>query len=102
DAPAQLLEFNGDTCRSALTKIAEAFGMEYRLAGKNIYLQKSVGTATMLTFEYGRGKGLYTLTRTSIDNKSLITRVYGFGSKRNIDLNYRNGATRLVFEERKL
>jgi len=102
NAPEQLLSFSGDTCRSALTKIAEAFGMEYRLAGKNIYLQKSVGSPTTLTFEYGRGKGLYSLTRNSIDDKSLVTRVFGFGARKNLDIDYRTGATRLVFEERKL
>ncbi|WP_425628884.1 phage tail protein [Cellulophaga lytica] len=101
-APAQTITFSNDTCRTALTKIAEAFGMEYRLHGKDIYLQYTVGVTTNLTFEYGRGKGLYTLSRNSIDNKNLVTRVYGFGARKNISTDYRSGTTRLVFEDRKL
>ena len=102
EAPAQTLSFSDDSCRSALTKIAEAFELEYRLAGKAIYLQKSVGNQTTLQFEYGRGLGLYALNRNRIDDKNIVTRVYGFGARRNIDTSYRDGATRLVFGSRYL
>ncbi len=102
DAEARTLSFSNDSCRTALTKIAEAFGMEYRLAGKSIYLQKTVGFDTTLRFEYGRGKGLYTLSRNSIDEKSLVTRVFGFGARKNLGPDYRDGSSRLVFEERYL
>lgn len=101
-AEPQTLVFTDDTCRTALSKIAEAFEMEYSLAGKAITLKKSVGIATSLEFEYGRGKGLYNLQRTGIAEKNLVTRVYGFGGRKNIDFDYRDGATRLVFEDRKL
>lgn len=101
-APLQTISFIDDTCRTALTKIAEAFGMEYRLAGKAIYLQKSVGANTTLEFEYGRGKGLYTISRSSVEDKGLLTRVFGFGARKNIGIDYRDGASRLVFEERLL
>jgi len=99
-AEAQTLSFANDTCRQALTKVAEAFEMEYRLSGKAIYLQKSVGAQTAYSFEYGRGKGLYSLNRETVDEKGLLTRVFGFGARKNIDTSYRNGATRLVFEDR--
>lgn len=101
-AEPQTLTFSDDTCRTALTRIAEAFDMEYRLAGKAIYLQTSVGVATVLQFEYGRGKGLYSITRTTVDEKSLLTRVFGFGARKNLGPDYRNGSTRLVFENRYL
>lgn len=101
-AAAQTLSFNGDSCRTALTKIAEAFGMEYRLSGKNITLKTSVSIATTLSFAYGRGNGLYTLQRNSIDRNNLVTKVYGFGSRKNIGVGYRDGAPRLVFAERTL
>lgn len=101
-AEPQTLTFSDDTCRTALTRIAEAFGMEYRLAGKAIYLQKTVGAATLLSFEYGRGKGLYSITRNTVNEKSLLTRVFGFGARRNLGPDYRNGSTRLVFENRYL
>lgn len=103
DADAiQTISFSNDTCRSALTKIAEAFTMEYRLSGKAVYLQKSVGAETVLQFEYGRGNGLYSIQRNSVEEKSIVTRVFGFGARKNIDIDYRDGSTRLVFEDRKL
>lgn len=100
EAVAQTLTFTDESCRSALGRIAEAFQMEYRLAGKNIFMQKNVGTSTTLQFEYGRGRGLYSLSRGTIDDKNLVTRAYGFGARKNLKEDYREGATRLVFEER--
>ncbi len=96
------ISFSGDSCRTALTKIAQAFDREYRLIGKVIYLLKTVTVNTIYSFEYGRGKGLYTLERSSIDRNNLVTRVYGFGARRNIGENYRNGANRLIFQEKYL
>lgn len=100
-APAEdiTLSFSGDSCRTALTKIAEAFDMEYRLSGRAIYLLPNVGAPTTLQFEYGRGRGLYSLSRNSIDDKALVTRLFAFGARKNIDQDYREGATRLVFED---
>ena len=102
DAPAQTLTFNEDSCRTALTKVAEAFELEYRLVNKNIYLERSVGAETTLLLEYGRGRGLYTLTRQKVEDKNVVTRVYGFGARKNLSYDYRDGAARLVFEERYL
>ena len=76
NATSQTLDFNDDSCRTALTKIAEAFAFEFRLVNKNIYLERSVGAETTLQFEYGRGRGLYSLTRNKIEDKNVVTRVY--------------------------
>ena len=100
ELPAQTLIFSGDSCRTALTKIAEAFDLEFRLVQRNIYLEKSVGADTTLQFAYGRGKGLYHLNRNKIDDTNVVTRVYGFGSQKNISYKYRDGLPRLVFDER--
>jgi hypothetical protein len=94
---SQTITYSNQSCRNALNTIAEAFGLEYKLIGKAIYMQKSINVASNLTFEYGKGKGLYKLTRRVIDDKNIITRAYGFGGTKNIDYNYRNGAHRLQF-----
>jgi hypothetical protein len=101
-AELQTLGFSGDSCRTALTKIAQAFDMEYRLIGKAIYMFRTVTVPTIYRFEYGRGKGLYTLERSSIDRNNLVTRAYGYGSRRNIGVDYRAGANRLTFQEKYL
>ncbi len=102
EAVSQTLSFNNSSCRTALTTIAEAFNLEFRLVNKAIYLERSVGADTTLQFEYGRGLGLYTLARNKIEDKNVVTRVYGFGARKNLKFDYRGGASRLVFEERKL
>ncbi|SFS30840.1 hypothetical protein [Lutibacter maritimus] len=96
------IDFVNETCRTALTKVSEAFKYEFQLVGKTIHFKKAIGTVKPYTFQYGRGNGLYSIERRQVDNKSVFTRVYGFGGTKNIPYTYRERAKRLVFEERKL
>lgn len=89
------LTFNNVKCRAALTQIAGAFGMEYDISGKSISLKKAIGTTTPNRFEYGRGKGLYKLTRLQISDQNIVTRIYGFGGTKNLPVNY--GTKKLTF-----
>lgn len=98
--PEILMEYSKDSCRSALTRIAEKYGLEFSLSGKEISLKKTVGRVTAHRFEYGRGKGLYSIERKQVVDQNVVTRVYGFGGSKNIRYDYRNGAKQLVFEER--
>lgn len=98
----QTLTFEGVSCRRALEDIAAAFNMEYRITGKVIDLKTSVGTDTAFSFQYGKEKGLYELSRLRVDDKRIITRVYGFGGSKNLGYTYRAGAKRLLFEDLKL
>lgn len=98
----QTLTYVKESCRQALTTMVEAFGLEFRLVGKAIYLVETVATDTTLTFEYGQGNGLYSLLRKAVDDANVVTRVYGFGGTRNLSFDYRNGLKNLVFEERYL
>lgn len=95
-------EFANDNCRTALTKLAEAYNFEFELVGKTINLKEAVGTVRDITFKYGQNQGLYTLTRKTVEDKNLITRLYAYGSTKNLPYTYRNRAKRLVFEERTL
>jgi hypothetical protein len=97
-----LLDFVNETCLEALNKVSETFKYEFELVGKTINFTKVIGTVRDLTFEYGRGLGLYNLERKQVDSKAVFTRVFGFGGTKNINFDYRNRAIRLVFEERKL
>lgn len=100
ETEVQTLTYVNENCRTALNTMAEAFGLEFRLVGKAIYLVNTIAVDTTLNFEYGKGKGLYTLTRQAVDDANVVTRVYGFGSTRNIDYDYRDGQKKLVFESR--
>src|SRR6202012_1747074 len=46
------------------------------------------------TLEYGKGQALYSVSRQNTNQPgsiSIITRLYAYGSNRNIDINYRGG-----------
>lgn len=102
DSELKTFEFVNDNCRTALTKLTEAYNFEFMLEGKTVHLKSAVGTVRDLTFKYGQGNGLYNLTSKPVESKTLVTRLYAYGSTKNLIYTYRNRAKRLVFEERYL
>lgn len=94
------IDYLNFSCRVALTTIAEKFTLEYDVNNQVINMVQKVGRDTNLSFEYGIYKGLYSLNRKSISDKNVKTKIYGFGSTRNLPANYRTGEKRLVFEEK--
>jgi hypothetical protein len=99
ETETKTIVFSNENCWKALMKVAEAFALEWTLTGKSISMVKSVGTETLLSFEYGRNVGLNKLERVQVQDQNIVTKVYGFGSMTNIPDTYRNRAKRLVFEE---
>jgi len=98
----KLIDFINENCRTALTKIASAFNFEFEVNNKVINFKDAVGTVTEWEFEYGKGNGLYSIERRAFESKNIFTRVYGYGSTRNIPYTYRDRQKRLVFESRYL
>jgi len=94
------IDYVNESCRTALTRIAEAYAFEFELVGKVIHFKKAIGTLKPYTFEYGHTKGLYEIERAPVDNKTLVTKLYAYGSTRNLKYNYRERAKRLVFESK--
>lgn len=92
------LQFANESCKSALTRVAQAFGFEFDVVGKAISLKATIGSALGYSFEYGRNNGLYKIERQQVADQNIITKVWGFGSTKNIPSSYRDGAQRLVFE----
>jgi hypothetical protein len=89
------LTFSEDSCLSALAKIAEAFGTEYWIIGKTIQLTK-ISYDTGVTFKLGKFKGLYELGRQNTSNSSVITRLYPYGSDKNLPADYGSKKLRLT------
>jgi len=87
--------FSEQSCRTALTQVAEAFELEYSIEDKVINLVESIGSDTSHLFQYGRGRGLYSLTRRILD-EPFATRWYGYGGTQNIAATYRDGLGRLT------
>lgn len=88
------ISFSNINCLAALSTLADEFKTEFWVIGKTIHFTTK-GTASGLTFEYGKGKGLYDIRRSNKDGSSIITRLYAFGSTRNIPSNYRSYSNRL-------
>jgi hypothetical protein len=88
DTSERYIEFSNESCRSALTRVAQEFGLEYRCFAWNIDLVKKVGFTLNQTFQYGRGKGLYSLERNSVNDKNVITKLYAFGGEINLPADY--------------
>ncbi len=78
------VEFDSTYILDALTMVAQAMKAEWDIKGKVISLKKTVGTPRALTFEYGKGKGLYSLTRKSLQDKKIVTRAYARGGDKNL------------------
>lgn len=86
--------FSEQSVRVALTDVAERFGLEYQVINKRIHLVKRIGVDYDITLEYGKGKGLQSVTRQAAD-KPYATIWYGFGGTQNLPENYRDGMDRL-------
>ncbi|MFD1770858.1 hypothetical protein [Sphingobacterium suaedae] len=82
------LSFDEIDCYSALNDIAQALGCEWDIVGKSISLKKTIGRATTLSFAYGKGNGLYELTRNIVDNSKIVTRAYASGGTENLPQGY--------------
>lgn len=97
ETPIKTLGFKNESCRNALTRVCQEYGLEFRCSGRHITIKKDVGYLTTQTFEHGQGKGLYSLTRRNVDEKSITTRLIVQGSDKNLNYDYRGGAKRLMF-----
>lgn len=98
DSGEKLMDFINENCRTALTKIASAFNFEFEVVGKTINFKNAIGNLTAYTFKYGKNNGLYSIERRAFESQNVFTRVYGYGSTRNIPYTYRDRKKRLVFE----
>lgn len=92
------ITFGSDDCLSALQKICQEFKTDFWIKtenGKFVINTGDFGNTIPITFEYGKGKGLYSLTRQSVDDTKVINRLIANGGTNNIKAGYRNYSTRL-------
>lgn len=83
----KVLDFSKESCYNILARLAEEFETEFTIIGKTIHLIKKQNDTGKI-FKVGKLKGLYEITRTNIDSTSLITRLYAYGSERNLPPDY--------------
>lgn len=99
DSDVKTISFSNLNCLQALQQnICKEFEVEFEILQsgnvKTINVKK-VGQITTEVYEYGMGKGLYTLTRRSVKEATIVNRLYPEGSTENLKPGYRNFSTRL-------
>ena len=91
----KLLSFSESNCMQVLQRLCEEFEGEFYFDGKDICFTDKAGSDPGLTFKYHQG--LRNITRQTLSEKNIVTRLYAFGSKRNLVSNYRDYSRRLKF-----
>ncbi len=79
---------------AVLGRLAQQFGTEYFIQGKKIHLDKRQ-VDRGITLSHGKNKGLYEIDRQVSNDSAVVTRLYAFGSDKNLPPDYRDYATRL-------
>ena len=91
------LSFREESCLAVIQRLASEFECEFELSTKEIKFT-DIGSDSGLSFSYGKNKGLYDLTRQTVSSKNIVTRLYAYGSERNLDKDYRTYSKRLMFD----
>lgn len=99
NAETKTITFGDDSCLSALQKICDEFKTDFWIKIENnkiVIHTGDFGRKLPINFEYGKGKGLYSLNRSNIDDNDIINRLYVLGGTENIPNGYRNFSTNLL------
>lgn len=93
EGEARTLTFSNESCSAVLSRLADEYETEYSVSGNTIHLT-AVNRETNLILQYG--STLYDIERVNIDSTDIITRLYPFGSEKNLAADYRAGSKRLL------
>nr|UWH99898.1 MAG: Prophage endopeptidase tail [Bacteriophage sp.] len=84
-----------DNCLSVLQTLCseDKFGVEFEIERVNgvyvINIKKTIGQTLPFVLEYGKGKGLYFISRENVSSSNIVTRLKVYGSTENITSKYR-------------
>lgn len=90
----QTIEFSAQNCLQVLNTLASTFNTEFFCEGKviNIYQRQN---SSNIVLSVGQDQALLSLTEGDQNSANIITRLYAYGSTKNISASYRSGAQRL-------
>ena len=81
------ISISQSNCWSAVSLFNTEYGLNFYISGRTITVGDA-GTAIDFTFQYGKGKGLYKIERTSDTDQGIVTRIRAYGGTENIGDNY--------------
>ena len=93
------LSFSSDNCLSALQKICQEYKVEFWIkqeAGKFKIHTGAFGNTIPTILEYGKGNGLYSLSRKNVNDNEVVSRLYVNGGSTNIPNEYRGFSKNLL------
>lgn len=94
DTDFKTLTYTQTNCLNVLQNLCKEWGLEFEI-GRNgaervLTLKEHVGETFAQRFEYGRTGGAYKIERNTPTNKNIITRLFCFGSDKNLPGDYRS------------
>lgn len=93
--------FSNEKCLAVLQRLCkeENYNKEFEITEADgvctINIKNTIGSTLNTVYEYGKSKGLYNLTRETVSQKDIITRLYVFGANKNLASDYRGFSQRL-------
>ena len=99
ETTAKNLTFSNENCLNVLSRISEEFSCEYSIDFVSdqcvLNIDTKIGRDLPDIFQYGKTGGLISIKRKTVNSESLVTKLYGFGSTKNLPTAYRDFSTRL-------
>lgn len=85
-------KFSGESLWDLLQRLCVEYEAEYELravsGGYDLYISERVERVHPLALAYGKGNGLYELTREAMNTENLCTVLYAYGATRNLPADY--------------
>lgn len=78
---------SNNTLSEGLSMVYNQFGMHYVCRDKVVIIGMSAMEASHV-FKYGKGNGLYEIERVADQDQQIVTRLYAYGSDKNLPLHY--------------
>lgn len=91
---AKTLDFADASCYEVLSRLAGEYETEFSVTPDKLINLNKLTSVSNLTFEYG--STLYDIERKPISDADIVTRLYAFGSDKNLPADYRDGAKKLL------
>lgn len=90
DTPDQSIDIDNMTVWDAMKYIKEKHGVSFIIRGRHVIIADPgiICPGEGALFEYGKGNGLYEIERVADSSQQVTTKLYGYGSDKNMPLLY--------------
>lgn len=83
----QNVSVSNQTVWDTMKNIKDVFGLNFVVRGRVVVIG-AAGLPTQDVFSYGKGNGLYEIERTADSEQQIITKLYAYGSDKNLPTRY--------------